>query len=166
MILEGLYFALPVYMANMAPVFFVKVNFLNYQISRKYFGEHKTYRGFFFGIIFAMITAFLQYLLYPYFKNISILNYDNFLLIGFLMGFGALFGDLIRSFFKRRIGIKPSGKWIPFDQLDFIAGGLLFISIYYFPGFKIIVFLLIITPFLHIIVTHIGYYLGVRKTRF
>jgi CDP-2,3-bis-(O-geranylgeranyl)-sn-glycerol synthase len=38
--------------------------------------------------------------------------------------FGALFGDITKSFFKRRVGKNRGEDWIPFDQIDFIAGAL------------------------------------------
>jgi len=162
MIIEALYFALPVYFANMAPVFFKKLNFLSKPINNKLFGSHKTYGGFIFGILTAILVTFMQYKLN---LSINLLNYSNFLLIGFLFGFGALFGDLVKSFFKRRIGIKPGKPWIPFDQLDFIVGGLLFISLVYVPEFEIILTLLVLTPIGHILINHIGYYLRVREVK-
>ncbi len=49
----------------------------------------------------------------------------NILLLGFLFAVGALGFDAIKSFFKRQIGVKPGGVWFPFDQIDYIVGGLL-----------------------------------------
>src|SRR3989338_4143493 len=114
--LKSLYLMLPAYFANMAPVIMKKVNFLDYPVDfnkklgkNPVFGRHKTFRGFVFGVLFAIITAYIQFRLagFDSLRNISILNYDRWLLIGFLMGFGALIGDLIKSFFKRRISINP-----------------------------------------------------------
>jgi len=58
-----------------------------------------------------MIAFYLQVLLYPYVSEYTFFDYTevNILIIGFLFGFGALLGDLVESFFKRRIGIE-SGK--------------------------------------------------------
>ena len=47
------------------------------------------------------------------------------ILVGGLLGFGALCGDSIKSFFKRQIGIAPGKSWFPFDQLDYLVGALL-----------------------------------------
>ena len=42
--------------------------------------------------------------------------------IGFMIATGAVSGDIIKSFFKRRVGFKR-GAAVPFvDQLDFILG--------------------------------------------
>jgi CDP-diglyceride synthetase len=43
-------------------------------------------------------------------------------------------GDAVKSFFKRRLGITPGKSWFPFDQLDFVLGAILFVSIIKFPG--------------------------------
>lgn len=163
MILNALYFALPIYFANMAPVLFKKLNIFNKPINKKLFGSHKTYQGFIFGILTAILVTFIQYKTN---LSINLLNYDNFLLIGFLFGFGALTGDLIKSYFKRRLKIKPGTPWIPFDQLDFIIGGLLFASFIYIPPLEIIMVLLVLTPIGHIIINHLGYYLGLREVKY
>ena len=84
----------------------------------------------------------------------------------FSICFGALIGDIIESFFKRRVGIERGKNWIPFDQLDFILGVLFFsfvmstilhfLNVYrynwFFENFSIyhIITLLIFTPFIHL----------------
>lgn len=160
MLLQALYFALPIYLANITPVFSKKLNLFNIPINKKLFGSHKTYQGFIFGILMAILVTFIQYRLN---LQISLLDYSNFLLIGFLFGFGALFGDLIKSYFKRKLKIKPGNPWTPFDQLDFLIGSLVFISLVYIPSLKIILILLIITPIGHIVVNYISYYFGQIK---
>jgi len=49
------------------------------------------------------------------------------LLPGFLMALGALVGDSVKSFFKRRVDIAPGESWLFFDQLDFFLGASLFV---------------------------------------
>ena len=44
--------------------------------------------------------------------------------IGLLLGSGALIGDAVKSFFKRKEGIKPGNRFIPWDQLDYSIGSL------------------------------------------
>ncbi len=34
-------------------------------------------------------------------------------------------GDAVKSFFKRRAGVPPGGRWIPADEIDFIIGAML-----------------------------------------
>ena len=168
-IIEELYFALPIYISNMMPVFVRKINFLNYPINTKLFGEHKTYRGFLSAITIAIIVVYIQTYLYDFeiIKKISLINYEkeNLILLGFLSGFGAMFGDLIKSYFKRRRKIKPGESWIPYDQLDFMIGALIFIYPFVKLDFKNIIILLLATPFLHIIANYIGYYMGLREKK-
>ena len=168
-IIEELYFALPIYIGNMMPVFVRKINFLNYPINVKLFGEHKTYRGFVSAIIIAILVFYLQSYLHDFeiIKKISLINYEkeNLILLGFLSGFGAMFGDLIKSYFKRRRRIKPGESWVPFDQLDFMIGALIVIYPFVNLNFLNIITLLLITPFLHIIANYIGYYTGLRENK-
>lgn len=168
-IIEELYFALPFYISNMTPVFVKKLNILNYPINKKLFGENKTVRGFVSAILISILFFYIQSYLFrfDFIKKISLIDYSqiNIFLIGFLGGLGTIGGDLIKSFFKRRRKIKPGESWIPFDQLDFMFGALLLIN----PLVKLrlgsIVILFIITPILHISANHIGYYLGLRNTK-
>ncbi|MFC1741857.1 CDP-archaeol synthase [Nanoarchaeota archaeon] len=176
-VLKCFYLLLPGAFANMAPVLFKKVNFLNYPVDlgkkwkgKPLFGSHKTFRGFFFAILLSIIIVYLQKLLFTnhtFFRSISFIDYTayNTILLGFLVGFGVTFGDLIESFFKRRARIKPGRPWIPWDQLDCVIGGLLFIAIIYIPPVEVIVFLVIVVPLLHIAINHIGYYMGINSSK-
>ncbi len=116
-ILWFLLFFLPAYVANMAPVFVRHTKFLAYPLDgglklggERLLGANKTVRGLLFGTFMGGITgAVLQLFALPITWK-----------IGLLVGFAALLGDAVKSFFKRRIGIRPGGTWIPFDQLDFL----------------------------------------------
>jgi CDP-2,3-bis-(O-geranylgeranyl)-sn-glycerol synthase len=161
---------MPAFFANMAPIFVNKI-FKNkgYPINIKLFGSHKTYRGFISGIIFSLVIIFLQTYLYQYifFKNLSLLDYNkiNWITYGLLFGFGSMLGDLIKSFFKRRLGIKPGAMFIPFDQIDYILGLFLLLRVVYFPGWIIFLWSLIISFFANIIINYIGYLLKFRDTK-
>ncbi len=175
LILQCFYFMLPVYFANMAPVIVKKIfNNLAFPLdfnktlkNKPIFGKNKTFRGLIFGILFAVIITYLQFLLYNnnVFVDISITDYSNWLLIGFLMGFGTIFGDLMESFVKRRIGYEPGRPFIPFDQLDFVIGALIFV----FPLIKLssnkIIIILLLSFVLHVIVNHLAFHLKIRKEK-
>lgn len=166
-LIKVIWFFLPAYAANMAASIF-KIKILDFPISEKIFGRNKTYRGFFWGIISALIISFCQKILFSFnlFQKISFLDYSkNFLLVGFLLGFGALFGDLVKSFFKRRFKIPPGGKWIPFDQIDYTLGALILISFLWKPSLEFILIALILNFFLHIFINHLGFWLGIRKNK-
>jgi CDP-2,3-bis-(O-geranylgeranyl)-sn-glycerol synthase len=165
---------LPAYLANMMPIFVKKINFLNYPVDfnkklnkKPILGSHKTWRGFFFGTIAGIIIAYIQSLLsgIEFFQSISILDYSSWLIIGFLLGFGALLGDSVKSFFKRRLNIKPGKRFIPWDQLDYTIGSLGLLSIFFIPSWQIIITCLILNFILHILATKIGYYTGIRKEK-
>ena len=173
-LLKCFYLMLPAYFANMAPVIVKKINLFvfpidfNKQMNNKpVLGKNKTFRGFIFGVIFSVIIVYIQFLLYSigFFKNISFFNYKNWLLFGLLMGLGALTGDLIKSFFKRRFGLKPGAKFIPFDQTDFVIGALIFIVPIFNLTLKIFVTSLLLSFILHMIVNHIAFYMKIRNEK-
>lgn len=164
LIIKLIYFMLPTYFANMAPVFgrFVFKRF-NHPISKRLCGEHKTWKGLILGVLAAIIVSFIQYKLNI--QELKLYDYNDWLLFGFLMGFGALFGDALKSFFKRRFNINPGNSWIPFDQIDFVIGSLFFSSFIFFIGWKNIFIIIIISFLLHIITNHVAYYLRIRDEK-
>jgi len=127
-------------------------------------GNNKTWRGIFFGIIASILAAYMQYFLYryEYFSNLSFIDYSSysFVMIGFLFGAGALCGDIVESFFKRQLNIKPGRPFPPFDQIDWIFGSLLFISIVYIPSYKIIIVCFVLFSILHVITKRFGCLIG------
>jgi len=173
LIFQLLYFMLPAYFANMSTilgrVIFKKWNTpvdIGLKIGgKRVFGSHKTFKGFIIGSCIGILTAYLQSVLYPYAQSLSIYNYSNWLALGFLLGFGALAGDSIKSFFKRRVGIKPGERWFPFDQTDFVIGALAFASIVYFPGWENALIILLISLAGHVVVNHSAYYLKIRDEK-
>lgn len=174
LIIKSIYFMLPAYFANMAPVIIKKrFKFLavpidfNKKISNKpILGKNKTWRGFIFGIIFAIIISFFQYLLYnTKFVSISLTNYSNWFVFGFLMGFGALTGDLVKSLIKRRLNIAPGQSFIPLDQMDFVFGALIFTYPLVKLGSKLIFTIIVLSFILDIVVNHIAFYLKFREEK-
>jgi len=175
LILQCLYFMLPAYFANMAPVMTKKI-FNNLKIpidfnkkinNKPIFGQNKTFRGLIFGVIFAIIIAFIQSVFYNnnILLDISLVDYSNWLLIGFLLGLGAIFGDLIESFVKRRLNYEPGKSFVPFDQLDFVIGALIFIYPIVILSLNKILIILILSFVLHVLVNHISFYTSVRKEK-
>ena len=174
-ILQVFYLMLPAYFANMAPVI-VKGSFkslkipldFNKKINKKpIFGENKTFRGLIFGVLFAVIIAYLQFLLYNnnILADIAIIDYSNWLLIGFLLGSGAIFGDLVESYVKRRMDYKPGKPFVPFDQIDFVIGALIFIYPLVILSLDKIMIILFLSFILHIIVNHIAFYMNIRREK-
>jgi CDP-2,3-bis-(O-geranylgeranyl)-sn-glycerol synthase len=168
LILTALYFFLPAYIANMAPVLFKWVPFLDIPIWEKKVGKNKTWRGLIFGTLIGGLVFFCQKLAYNSgFVKWSLIDYSDFSIVfGFLLGFGALAGDAVESFYKRKGGLKEGQSWFIFDQLDFIIGGVIAGFLIYVPPASIVLVLLIVSPILHITVNYIGYLLKINKTKF
>ncbi|RMF54342.1 CDP-archaeol synthase [Candidatus Woesearchaeota archaeon] len=177
LVLKSAYFIAPAALANIAPVFSHKIlkgKAVPVDLGKKFgrkplFGSHKTYKGFFAGVITAIIVVFLQKEIYfvDGFKEFSLIDYSsiNPFFLGFLFGFGAMFGDLAESFVKRRVGKKPGEAFVPWDQLDFIIGALVLTSFVYVPPWQVILAALIITLIFHILLSLAAYYLGLKKDK-
>ena len=173
LIIQVIWLLLPAGFANMAPIIAKKI-FPNWNKpidhgklwkGHEIFGPHKTYRGFISGIIVGLLVFYLQQTLYTHYteyKHLSYFNYENIsVLFGAWMGFCALLGDLIKSFFKRRFHIAPGAPWIFFDQVDWIMGALFSITTIYIPKIEIIAMSLIIGVLLHLIIRRMAYFLGI-----
>jgi len=172
-ILSCLYFFLPAYFANMTPPLIRKAGIFNFldkpvDFGKKFFGQpifgkNKCWRGVIFGIIVGILVAGGQNWLYrfSFIKGISFFDYYriNIFAFGFLISAGAVFGDLLFAFFKRRLKMPPGARFIPWDQTNYVIGSALFLT----PFFKIDILiwttLFILTFLLHIIVNRLGYYL-------
>ena len=171
-ILKALYFFVPAYFANMSPVFAAKIfgQLGSKPIWEKGLGSHKTWRGLVAAIVVGIIMAYIQLFLYNatnFFRSLSLFDYNqmNLVALGFLFGLGAMVGDAVKSFFKRRQKLKPGAPWFPFDQIDFVLGGLVFVLPIFRPSWVIWLILLIVSPVLHILTNRIGYYLGIKKVK-
>lgn len=174
-ILESFYLMLPAYFANMAPVIcrgiFDRLAFpLDFNkkfLGKPILGKNKTFRGVMSGLIFAIVISFIQNVLYNHelLKGISLLDYHQWLLIGLLLGAGALVGDAVKSFIKRRIGIPPGNSLAIFDQIDFVLGAIIFISFIKKLNFNFIITIVIISYILNVLVNSISYYLKIRTDR-
>jgi CDP-2,3-bis-(O-geranylgeranyl)-sn-glycerol synthase len=87
-----------------------------------------------------------------------------------LASYGAVIGDLIGSFLKRRLDIKSGAPFWIVDQLDFALVALLFVSIpgfiapnfFLLPDIFITIFLLILTPAVSIIANTVAYAVGLK----
>lgn len=156
-----LYFLLPAYVANMAPPFVRFWRGWNRPISRRWLGDHKTVVGFASGMLAALATAAVQAHLAPPLA----LARESWPQAGLALGFGAMAGDALKSFFKRRIGIAPGRSWKPADQLDFVLGALVMGLPWYVPGWPETLAVLALSFLGHIAVNHLAFWLGIRDTR-
>ncbi len=90
------------------------------------FGPGKTLRGFVAGVSAGTTAAFLIAVIFQ--EHIQLISPTalGYVSLGFLVSLGALVGDLVKSFFKRRAGIEQGRDLLLVDQLDFVAGGIIF----------------------------------------
>lgn len=171
-----LYLALPCFVANAAPVFASKFQWMTKLDipldggktfrKKRVFGDHKTVRGLIAGILFSTLATLLQWQLaekgiiaVPFLSGIQ-----EFTLFGALGGLGALMGDSIESFFKRQRDIPSGRPFIPFDQIDYIIG-FLFLTSFLIPwDFKSIGFLLLCGLILNPITNALAYVLKIKNT--
>lgn len=176
-LLSTVWFLVPAGVANMAAgvsgKFWPKFNLpldLGYKFrDKRIFGDHKTVRGILIGTIFGYVTYIFQnYLIsnVTILKTVTINNFSNNYILGFVLPMGALFGDAIKSFFKRQLGIISGKSWFPFDQVDWVLGAL--IALFIFVRFDIFFALLTITVglVLHIAIKVIGYTIHLQDEKF
>ena len=135
---------------------------------KELFGRNKTFRGFAVGIVTGILIAGIEALLYltiPFFRENSLIDYTkiNFLLVGFLMGFGALFGDLVESFIKRQLGKRSGEPWFPFDQLDWILSSIILTSIVYVPPLNYILGIIVVYVFVHLASDRMVQRMGIKR---
>ena len=181
-IIQSFWIIIPAYVANASallvggktPIDFGK----NWKDGKRILGNGKTWNGLITGGFIGITAGFAMATAAPILNQIFTENELQFLVLTNFEGFpimipiiasiayGALFGDILASFFKRRRGIDRGKDWIPFDQIDFILGVLCFnllISTFihviglmpvnwFFTNLTIshVLFLLIVTPFIHL----------------
>ena len=119
------------------------------------FGDHKTIRGLTVGLFCGTLTCVLQSIFIP--------TPYHPVILGFLLSLGALGGDALKSFFKRRTSIPPGRTWFPFDQLDYIVGGLLLSRLYFIPPLPIYLGVFFLYFGLHLLFSYIGFRLHLNS---
>ncbi len=138
----------------------------NFSDGRRWLGDGKTYRGLVLGIASGIAAGCVQLMLQPAspFGRVPLHTLTSVL----LMASGALMGDLVKSFFKRRLGKEQGESWPLADQYDLVLGAFALLAIFdpewlatrlTIPA---ILFILLLTPLLHKLVNIIGYITGVK----
>jgi CDP-2,3-bis-(O-geranylgeranyl)-sn-glycerol synthase len=170
----ALWFFLPAGIANVTPIFAAKtpglkrlsapIDFGKHFRGKRILGNHKTWRGLITGITMAVLVAGLEGLIYRHINNQQICDmiYPPGLKLGFLLGLGALLGDMAKSLFKRQFNVKPGRSWFPFDQLDYIAGGLLFSAIIVRLTLLQYAWIIAVWFGMHLVSSYIGYRLKLK----
>jgi len=155
-IFSAFVFFLPAYIANTGAGFFGGGSALDrgrvLWDGHRVFGSGKTVRGTLAGILVGT--------LYKVVENLATAQpVGRELLLALLLSTGAMGGDLVGSFIKRRIGIE-SGESAPLlDQLDFALGALFLATFVTVISTQTIIILLLITPIGHLGVNITGFLL-------
>jgi CDP-2,3-bis-(O-geranylgeranyl)-sn-glycerol synthase len=163
----ALLFFLPAGISNMTPVLASRLPGLRawrtpIDLGRTFrgkrlLGPNKTWRGLVCGTIAGTLTGILIYG--------SLFTDENkltLICVWAAMSFGALVGDAVESFFKRQRGIVSGQAWFPFDQTDYIIGGLLFILPFGILPLWLVVWIFVIYFGLHLVSSYVGYLLGLK----
>lgn len=168
MIAQAFWIIAPAYAANAFPPLVNGRHALDFGKNirkNRILGDGKTFEGTFAGIAFGAFIGILQIIFqnnYQIPAEIGLVQMTIPLVL--ILSMGAIIGDIIGAFIKRRLGI-PRGALAPFlDQLDFLVASMLFASILVQVRIDIAIFLIIITPVVHWIANLIGYTFKVKKT--
>lgn len=163
---------LPAYIPNPVAALFgggTPIDFgRDYSDGRRVFGDGKTYRGFVAGVLAGIGIGLLEIWFQGNFGQPY--NFPQHTLITVLvLSTGALLGDLVKSFFKRRMGKERGDKWPVADMYDLVAGALILLLIVD-PAWAlanitlpVLLFILILTPILHRSVNIIGFFFRVKE---
>jgi CDP-2,3-bis-(O-geranylgeranyl)-sn-glycerol synthase len=169
-LIRGIWVIIPAYVANAsAPLAMGKsrMDFGRRLWNNELLGEGKTWEGFVFAIIMGSFAGIIQILLWKYLNPIAV--EEGFVLPELslisisLIPFGAMVGDLIASFFKRRAGLERGARVPVLDQLDFLVGGFLVATLFVSLSMEAIFLLIIITPAIHFLTNVIGHKLGAKE---
>ena len=123
-----------------------------------------------------ILVGMLSGIIIFYIANTMHIPYGNYssnllgsLYVLFIMSFGSLFGDIVGSFIKRRIGLKSGASGSVLDQWPFVVISFIFLFLFartffirFYGDIIPIIVLLIITPPIHRGVNMLAYKLKMK----
>jgi CDP-2,3-bis-(O-geranylgeranyl)-sn-glycerol synthase len=158
-IAAAVWFIFPAYCANAAPVIFGGGQPMDFGKrffdGKPLFGSHKTVRGFLAGLIVGTLVGLVQTLLFEQVLFQYSTQFSYSILLGFVLSLGALTGDIVESFVKRRLNRVPGSSLPVADQIDFILGAFLFSIPVSPPSLPAVLIILLITIPIHLL-TNLG----------
>jgi len=165
-LLDLLVFLIPIYIANSSPVVLGGGAPLDFGATlgdgRRLLGDSKTVRGFIGGVLAGTVAGGILALLYPlpFFPD----GAAQFI-AGFALSFGALAGDALGSFAKRRAGVESGKPFVP-DTVMFLIVALAFafpftsLELYAPPN---LLFFAVLTMVLHPLTNMLANRAGLKK---
>ncbi len=168
-LLELVLFILPAYVANASPVILggkmpldLGQKFID---KKRILGSSKTIKGFIAGTAAGTLAGIVLAVAVPQFlPSFSLIEKTA---VSFLLSFGALLGDSIGSFIKRRRGLESGRESLVTDKIWFLVVSLLLAFPFYSGKLNLelidVVFLFVLTFFLHIAFNRIAHLLKLKK---
>ncbi|WP_439027732.1 CDP-2,3-bis-(O-geranylgeranyl)-sn-glycerol synthase [Haloarchaeobius sp. DT45] len=137
---------------------------------RRLLGDGKSWRGTFGGTLAGMLLALgLSTIADPVSDVVGVTLPTFPVVVAFTLSFGAMLGDIVASFLKRRTGRERGASFPGLDQLDFVVGALAltaiadpawFGDVFTLPVLGVV---LVITPLLHLSTNGIAYVLHLKE---
>jgi CDP-2,3-bis-(O-geranylgeranyl)-sn-glycerol synthase len=134
---------------------------------KRILGDGKTWRGTAVGTVAGVVVALLLNALHP--RVSDAIAADPFPIAAAIsLAFGAMLGDILASFLKRRTGRARGAAFPVVDQLDFVVVSLFLTAIvatgWFLDTFTIpvIIAVLVLTPLLHVSANALAYALGLK----
>ena len=137
---------------------------------KRVLGDGKTWRGTAAGIIAGLALAGLLSLFAPDVNSATGLEVPEFTPLAALgLAAGAMLGDILASFLKRRTGRQRGAMFPGLDQLDFVVVSLPLTALVATDWFRtvftleVILVVVVLTPILHVTTNMIAYKLGLKN---
>ena len=169
--IKALWLLLPAYAANGSPPLSRGIHPLDFKRNfidgKRILGDGKTFEGTFLGLTAGFLVGALETFSYPFLNN-YLINFNISLppmnlFIGFMISFGALIGDMVASFIKRRFNL-PRGADVPLmDQWNFVIGAIVFTFWLTEINIFMIIIMFLITPIVHRIANIIAYKIKIKR---
>lgn len=176
-VLAAVYFMLPAYVANLSGLAFGGGTPVDggreCKDGRRLIGNGVTWKGLQNGTIIGTLVGVILGIIGTFYGDLSALTggiidlhvYGSIfggLILGFLMAFGALLGDAVGSFLKRRIGLDRGAPAPLMDQLDFVIGALIFSLLVVQISWKFFIVIAVLSLVLHLGSNTFAYLIGMK----
>ncbi|AET65444.1 CDP-2,3-bis-(O-geranylgeranyl)-sn-glycerol synthase [Methanothrix harundinacea] len=175
-VIIAIWLMLPAYLPNNFAVIFGGGRPLDFGRTfpdgRRILGDGKTFRGTIAGTLAGVLLGLLLHAIAAVRPDLGLPGFGRgFELILVLVGLslGAMAGDIVASFFKRRMGMERGAALFLVDQLDFVFGSwaltLLLAPRWFSESFtaEVIFIVLVVTPVLHRVMNVLGYRIKAKK---
>ncbi|HUV02000.1 MAG TPA: CDP-2,3-bis-(O-geranylgeranyl)-sn-glycerol synthase [Desulfobacteria bacterium] len=172
-IVAAVWLMLPAYVTNSSAAFFggkTPIDRGMYWGTSRLLGDGKTYEGLVKGIACGVLVGIVQNLFaWGYVDLPSFGSFPFFFVTLVCLSAGAMLGDLLGSFAKRRVGLKRGASLPLVDQLDFVVGAWLLLFLFARAWFRnafsleVIIAVVVITPMLHLLTNYIGFKMGKKQ---